>query len=66
MKKILVEIQGGTAFPSLIEDGVTLIIRDLDTNVQETYLAENDELIVSTQQLDDDGNVIETTEENGE
>jgi len=49
MKKIIVEIQGGTAFPSLIGDGVTFIIRDLDTNVQETYLAENDELIVSTQ-----------------
>ena len=56
---------GGTAFLNLIEDGATVIIRDLDTNVQETYLAENDELIVSTHQLDDDGNVIESTE-NGE
>lgn len=62
MKKIVIEIIGGTACPSLIEDGIILVLRDLDMNVQETYLAENDELIVSTQQLDDDdGNVIEST-----
>ena len=65
MKKIVIEIIGGTACSSLIEDGIILVLRDLDMNVQETYLAENDELIVSTQQLDDDGNVIESTE-NGE
>lgn len=65
MKKIVVIIQGGNAYPEEIEDGITLILKDLDVLVQETYICENDAMNVSTQEIDDNGNVIESTE-NGE
>jgi hypothetical protein len=66
MKKIVVIIEGGNAYLEEIEDGITLILRDMDVKVQETYICENDVMNVFTQQLDENGNVIETTEENGE
>ena len=65
MKKIVVIIQGGNAYPEEIEDGITLILKDLDVLVQETYICENDAMNVSTQEIDDNGNVIESTK-NGE
>ena len=65
MKKIVVIIEGGNAYLEEIEDGITLILRDMDVKVQETYICENDVMNVFTQQLDENGNVIETTEENG-
>lgn len=66
MKKIVVIIEGGNAYLEEIEDGITLILRDMDVKVQETYICENDVMNVFTQQLDENGNVIETTDENGE
>jgi hypothetical protein len=66
MKKIVVIIEGGNAYLEEIEDGITLILRDMDVKVQETYICENDVMNVFTQQLDENGNVIETAEENGE
>lgn len=65
MKTIVVIIEGGNAYPEEIEDGITLILRDMDVKVQETYICENDVMNVSTQEIDDNGNVIESTE-NGE
>jgi len=65
MKKIVVIIEGGNAYLEEIEDGITLILRDMDVKVQETYICENDVMNVSTQEIDDNGNVIESTE-NGE
>ena len=65
MKKIVVIIEGGNAYLEEIEDGITLILRDMDVKVQETYICENDVMNVSTQEIDDNGNVIESTK-NGE
>ena len=65
MKTIVVIVQGGNAYPEEIEDGITLILKDMDVLVQETYICENDVMNVSTQEIDDNGNVIESTE-NGE
>ena len=65
MKTIVVIIEGGNAYPEEIDNGIKLILKDMDVLVQETYICENDVMNISTQQLDDDGNVIESTE-NGE
>ena len=65
MKTIVVIVQGGNAYPEEIEDGITLILKDMDVLVQETYICENDVMNVSTQEIDDNGNVIESTK-NGE
>lgn len=62
MKTIVVIVQGGNAYPEEIEDGITLILKDMDVLVQETYICENDVMNVSTQEIDDNGNVIESTE----
>ena len=65
MKTIVVIVQGGNAYPEEIDNGIKLILKDMDVLVQETYICENDVMNVSTQEIDDNGNVIESTK-NGE